>query len=152
MAAIPTRSTFQDALRSGRPLLFDGSVSTVLYERGVFINRSFDEANLQSPDLVRSIHQDFAAAGAQVLSTNTWGANAVKLAAYGLELKLREINLAGARLAREASEEAWIAGTIGPLGVRIEPWGPTSFEEAREAFRHLEAGAHLGKVVIRCGS
>ncbi|HJW09008.1 MAG TPA: bifunctional homocysteine S-methyltransferase/methylenetetrahydrofolate reductase [Holophagaceae bacterium] len=148
MAFTTARTRFPDALKSGQPLLFDGSVSTVLYERGVFINRSFDEANLQSPELVRGIHQEFAAAGAQVLSTNTWGANAVKLASYGLAERLREINLAGARLAREASDEAWIAGTLGPLGVRIEPWGPTSFDEAKAFFKEQAAALLEGGVEL----
>src|SRR5512143_759609 len=74
--------TFQQALAAGTSVVFDGSTPSALYDRGVFINRSFDEANLQSPDLVRGIHAEFLAAGAQVLTTNTWGANRLKLAAY----------------------------------------------------------------------
>jgi homocysteine S-methyltransferase len=144
-------TAFADALNSGQCFLFDGSTPTVLYERGVYINRSFDEANLASPDLVRSIHQEFRASGAQVLTTNTWAANRVKLQSYGLAESLREINVNGARLAREALEEGtpgWVAGSIGPLGVRIEPWGPTSFEEAQGFFAEqaralLEGGVDL---------
>jgi homocysteine S-methyltransferase len=142
---------FADALNSGQCFLFDGSTPTVLYERGVYINRSFDEANLASPDLVRSIHQEFRAAGAQVLTTNTWAANRVKLQGYGLAESLQDINTNGARLAREALEEGasgWVAGSVGPLGVRIEPWGPTSFEEAQGFFAEqaralLEGGVDL---------
>ncbi|MGA2079026.1 MAG: bifunctional homocysteine S-methyltransferase/methylenetetrahydrofolate reductase [Holophaga sp.] len=128
---------FSDALKSGQCFLFDGSTPTVLYERGVYINRSFDEANLASPDLVRTIHEEFRAGGAQVLTTNTWAANRLKLQGYGLGEKLEEINRAGARLAREAlgtGGPGWVAGSLGPLGVRIEPWGPTSFEEAQGYF------------------
>ncbi len=144
--------TFQQALAAGTCFLFDGSTPSALYDRGVFINRSFDEANLQSPDLVRGIHADFLAAGAQVLTANTWGANRLKLAAYGLEGKLADINRAGVELARAAvgqqGSAAWVAGCLGPLGVRIEPWGPTSFDEARDCFQEqaqvlAEAGADL---------
>jgi len=143
--------TFFDALRSGQCFLFDGSTPTVLYERGVYINRSFDEANLVSRELVLSIHQEFRAAGAQVLTTNTWAANRLKLQGYGLAESLSDINLQGARVAREALDDdgpGWVAGCIGPLGVRIEPWGPTSFEEARGFFAEqaralLEGGVDL---------
>lgn len=143
---------FRQALDGGSCFLFDGSTPSALYDRGVFINRSFDEANLKSPELVRTIHGEFLAAGAQVLTTNTWGANRLKLSAYGLEGQLEAINRAGVELAREAVREArteaWVAGCLGPLGVRIEPWGPTSFEEARAIFREQaemlrNAGADL---------
>ncbi|MDR3671646.1 MAG: bifunctional homocysteine S-methyltransferase/methylenetetrahydrofolate reductase [Holophaga sp.] len=124
---------FSEALKSGQCFLFDGSTPTVLYERGVYINRSFDEANLTSPELVRAIHEEFRTGGAQIMTTNTWAANRLKLQGYGLGEKLVEINRSGARLAREVLQDGapgWVAGAIGPLGVRIEPWGPTSFEEA----------------------
>ena len=143
-------SRFQEALNAGQRFLFDGSTPTVLYERGVFINRSFDEANIVSPDLVLEIHHAFRSAGAQVLTTNTWAANRLKLQGYGLSERLQEINREGARLAREAvgDDEAWVAGCIGPLGVRIEPWGPTSFDEAKGFFAEqaralLEGGVDL---------
>jgi homocysteine S-methyltransferase len=128
---------FAEALRSGQCFLFDGSTPTVLYERGVYINRSFDEANLTSPELVRTIHEEFRAGGAQIITTNTWAANRMKLQGYGLMEKLVEINREGARLAREVLQDGapgWVAGAIGPLGVRIEPWGPTSFDEAQGYF------------------
>lgn len=129
--------TFKDALQAGQRFLFDGSTPTVLYEKGLFINRSFDEANLVTPQMVRSIHELYRAAGAQVLTTNTWAANRPKLCGYGLGEQLVEINRAGAKLAREALGEGtgWVAGCIGPLGLRIEPWGPTSFDEAKGFFR-----------------
>ena len=130
-------ATFAEALQAGQHFLFDGSTPTVLYERGVYINRSFDESNLTAPELVLAIHEEFRAGGAQVITTNTWAANRAKLQGYGLAEKLLEINLQGASLAREVlkdGEPGWVAGCIGPLGVRIEPWGPTSFEEARGLF------------------
>jgi len=142
--------SFQDALRAGQRFLFDGSTPTVLYERGLFINRSFDEANLVTPQMVRSIHESYRAAGAQVITTNTWAANRPKLCGYGLGEQLVEINRAGARLAREALGEGlgWVAGCIGPLGLRIEPWGPTSFGEAKNFFKEqaqalLDGGVDL---------
>ncbi len=131
-------------------LVCDGAMGTMLYAKGVFINRCFDELNLSMPALVKEIHQGYVKAGAEVLETNTFGANAFKLAAHGLVEKLRDINLAGARLARQAAgEDLLVAGAVGPLGVRIEPLGPTSFDEAREAFRqHVTALAEGGVDLI----
>ena len=134
---------------SRRVLVSDGAMGTMLYSRGVFINRCFDELNLSSPDLVRQIHQDYVKAGAEIVETNTFGANRVRLAGFGMAEKLTAINQAGVRLAREAAKEAaFVAGAVGPLGVRIEPLGPTSFAEARAIFREqidalLEAGVDL---------
>ncbi|HNX94669.1 MAG TPA: bifunctional homocysteine S-methyltransferase/methylenetetrahydrofolate reductase [Holophaga sp.] len=129
-------SNFRDALKAGQRFLFDGSAPTVLYERGVFINRSFDEVNTTSPELISEIYEEFRAAGAQILTTNTWAANRVKLQGYGLAESLERINIEGVRLARKviANDNVWVAGCIGPLGLRIEPWGPTSFVEARGIF------------------
>jgi homocysteine S-methyltransferase len=134
---------------SRRVLVSDGAMGTMLYSRGVFINRCFDELNLSSPDLVRQIHQDYVKAGAEIVETNTFGANRMRLAGFGVAEKLKAINQAGVRLAREAAREAaFVAGAVGPLGVRIEPLGPTSFAEARAIFREqidalLEAGVDL---------
>src|ERR1017187_2359308 len=139
---------FRDQL-SRRVLVADGAMGTMLYARGVFLNRSFDELNLSAPDLVRGIHQDYIKAGAEILETNTFGANRVRLAAFGIAEKLGEINRAGVRLAREAAHDtAFVAGAVGPLGVCIEPLGPTSFAEARAAFREqvdalVEAGVDV---------
>ena len=139
---------FRDHL-SRRILVSDGAMGTMLYSRGVFINRCFDELNLSSPDLVRQIHQDYVKAGAEILETNTFGASRIRLAGFGVAEKLKAINQAGVRLAREAAREAaFVAGAVGPLGVRIEPLGPTSFAEARAIFREqidalLEAGVDL---------
>jgi len=128
----------------------------VLYARGVFINRCYDELNLSDPALILAIHEEYLQSGAEVLETNTFGANRFRLARHGLASRTAEINAAGVRIAREAVEhlkdkqagEAWIAGSIGPLGVHLEPLGKTSLQEAREAFAEqiaalAEAGADL---------
>jgi homocysteine S-methyltransferase len=134
---------------SRRVIVADGAMGTMLYSRGVFINRCFDELNLSQPDLVRQIHQEYVKAGAEILETNTFGANRARLSAFGVAEKLKAINQAGVRLAREAAGEgAFVAGAVGPLGIRIEPLGPTSFTEARGIFREqaealIEAGADL---------
>src|SRR5579864_9807203 len=139
---------FREQLLS-RALVADGAMGTELYARGVFINRCFDELNITSPDLVRDVHKQYVKAGAEILEANTFGANRMRLAAFGLAEKLQEINQAGVRLAREAAgDSAYVAGAIGPLGVRIEPLGPTSFAEARAYFREqadalVEAGVDL---------
>ena len=126
---------FRDQL-GARVLVADGAMGTVLYSKGVFINRCFDELNLSSPELVKETHQGYVKAGAEILETNTFGANRARLAAFGLAEKLQAINQAGVRLAREAAgDHVFVAGAIGPLGLRIEPLGATSFAEAREIFR-----------------
>lgn len=140
---------FRELLASDGVFVFDGAVGTRLYDKGVYINRSYDELNLTAPDLVREVHAEYVKAGADVIETNSFGATRHKLQQYGLESRLRDINIASARLAREAAgEKAFVAGAIGPLGLRIEPFGPTSFEEARELFREqaealLEGGVDL---------
>jgi methionine synthase / methylenetetrahydrofolate reductase(NADPH) len=132
---------FAEILAS-RPLLADGAMGTVLYARGIFINRCYDELNLSDPGLILSVHEEYLQAGAEILETNTFGANRIRLARYGLAGKTAEINAAGARLARQAvnhlkekqAGEAWVAGSIGPLGVRLEPLGKTGLDEARATF------------------
>ncbi len=120
----------------GRVLVADGAMGTVLYSKGIFINRCFDELNLSMPALIKEIHQEYVKAGAEIIETNTFGANHTRLAAFGFAEKLKPINQAGVRLAREAAgESAFVAGAIGPLGVRIEPLGSISFAEARGIFR-----------------
>jgi homocysteine S-methyltransferase len=120
-----------------RTVLCDGAMGTSLYARGVFINRCYDELNLSAADLIRGIHQDYLKAGAEVIETNTFGANSFRLSKHGCVDRLVEINRSGARLAREAAKnhEAFVAGAVGPLGVRIEPLGKISLDEARESFR-----------------
>jgi methionine synthase / methylenetetrahydrofolate reductase(NADPH) len=127
---------------ASRPLLADGAMGTVLYARGIFINRCYDELNLSDPGLILSVHEEYLQAGAEILETNTFGANRIRLSRYGLAGKTVEINAAGAKLARKAvanlkekqGGEAWVAGSIGPLGVRLEPLGKTGLDEARAAF------------------
>jgi methionine synthase / methylenetetrahydrofolate reductase(NADPH) len=130
------------------PALCDGAMGTLLYANGVFINRCYDELNLSQPDLIRGIHHDYLQAGAEIVETNTFGANAFRLARHSIADKVRDINRAGARLAREAAKsfDVWVAGSVGPLGTRIEPLGKTSFEEARQAFREQIAALAEGGV------
>jgi methionine synthase I (cobalamin-dependent) len=130
-------------------VLFDGAMGTMLYSRGVFINQCYDELNLRSPDLVRDVHRAYVKAGAEVLETNSFGANRLKLGHFGLGAQTRELNRRAAELAREAIEQAGghdvlVAGAVGPLGVRLEPYGPTSAEEARAIFREQMEGLAAG--------
>ncbi|MBK8466622.1 MAG: bifunctional homocysteine S-methyltransferase/methylenetetrahydrofolate reductase [Chloracidobacterium sp.] len=140
---------FRELLDSDGIYVFDGAVGTRLYDKGVYINRSYDELNLTNPDLVREVHEEYVAAGADIIETNTFGATRHKLQPYGLESKLREINVSAVKLAREAAgDKAYVAGAIGPLGLRLEPFGPTSFDEAREMYKEqiealLEGGVDL---------
>ncbi len=116
-------------------VVFDGAMGTMLYAKGVYINQCYDELNVRAPELVRSIHEAYVAAGADVLETNTFGANRPKLAQHGLESHVGDFNRAAAVLARQAAgEERLVAGAVGPLGVRLEPYGPTAFAEARGWF------------------
>lgn len=138
------------------PVLCDGAMGTLLYAKGVFINKCYDELNLTQPDLIRNIHQEYLNSGADVIETNTFGGNSFRLSRHGLEHKVEAINLEGARLAREAADffnakkagAALVAGSVGPLGLRIEPLGKVSREEARDSFRQqvaalAEAGIDL---------
>ncbi len=140
------------ALFSNRTVVCDGAMGTAIYARGVFLNKCFDELNLSQPDLIRGVHEEYLQAGAEIIETNTFGANSYRLERYGLQDKVAAINQAGVRLAREACRQiqekqactAFVAGSVGPLGIRLEPIGKTSLEEAREAFaeqiRALTAG------------
>src|SRR6201988_4216883 len=132
------------------PVLCDGAMGTLLYAKGVFINRSYDELNLSQPDLIRGIHHEYLQAGAEIIETNTFGGNSFRLARHSLADKVRDINRAGVRIARAAAKsfDVWVAGSVGPLGTRIEPLGKTSFQEARDAFRQqievlVEGGVDL---------
>ena len=132
------------------PILCDGAMGTLLYAKGIFINRSYDELNLSQPELIRGIHHDYLQAGAEVIETNTFGANSIRMARHSMADKVKDINRAGARLAREAAKsfDVWVAGSVGPLGTRIEPLGKTSYQEARDAFREqiealIEGGVDL---------
>ena len=142
------KPTFLEAIDQ-RVLVCDGAMGTMLYAKGIFLNRSFDELNLQEPDLVTEVHQAYVRAGADVIETNTFGANRIKLGTFGLSDQVHAINLQGAKLARHAAREhVYVAGAIGPLGIRIEPWGKTGVDEAEEFFREqaralLEGGVDL---------
>jgi homocysteine S-methyltransferase len=130
------------------PVLCDGAMGTLLYAKGIFINRCYDELNLSQPELIRGVHHDYLQAGAEIIETNTFGANSFRLARHSMSDRVRDINVAGAHVAREAAKsfDVWVAGSIGPLGVRIEPLGKTSFEEARTAFREQVAALIEGGV------
>jgi homocysteine S-methyltransferase len=134
------------AVLTEQVVVFDGAMGTRLYELGVFLNRCFDELNLSNGGLVESVHRSYIAAGADVIETNTFGANRVKLDRHGLGDQVRAINHAGAALARTAGGDLFVAGAIGPLGVRIEPWGPTSVDEAVEIFAEQAAALAEGGV------
>ena len=149
VAVIQNRSAeFKQALLN-RVLVADGAMGTALYGKGIFLNRCYDELNLSLPALIRDVHQEYLRAGAEIIETNTFGANRKRLAAFGFAEKLRQINQAGVRIAKEvARDQAFVAGAIGPLGVRLEPLGPVSFAEARELYSEqvtalVEAGVDL---------
>src|SRR5579871_3667916 len=144
-------------LFSGSTVLCDGAMGTMLYARGIFINRCYDELNLSQPEMVREVHSEYLQAGAEVIETNTFGANRFRLEHFGFGDKVREINVAGVKLARQSVEqirekqasEAFVAGSIGPLGVRLEPLGKVGLDEAREAFAEqisamVEGGPGVG--------
>jgi homocysteine S-methyltransferase len=143
-------NAFHEFIREDRVRVFDGAMGTMLYARGVYINRCFDEINLSNPELVLAIHREYVRAGAEIIETNTYGASRLKLASQGLDDKLVEINVAATRLARQAASaargEVFVAGAISTLGVRIEPYGPTSGEEARAHFREQAAALLEGGV------
>jgi homocysteine S-methyltransferase len=142
---------FRELLETDRIHVVDGAMGTMLYAKGVYINRCYDELNLSNPDLVREIHTEYIRAGADIIETNTFGATAHKLQQYGLEANMHEINALAAKIAREAAgDRAYVAGAIGPLGLRIEPYGPTSFEEAKEMFKTQAAGLLEGGVDLFC--
>ncbi len=139
----------RERLTNNEVIVFDGGVGTYLYEKGIFINTCFDELNLTNPDLVSSVHRDYVTAGADAIETNTFGANKFRLAPHGLEKKVYEINKRGAELARGAAKGmALVAGSVGPLGVQIEPLGKLSFDEAKDVFKEqirglLDGGADI---------
>lgn len=140
---------FLEAL-DDRVLVCDGAMGTMLYAKGVFINRCFESLNQSQPELVIEVHGEYLKAGADVIETNTFGANRVKLRSFGLGDQVGPLNLAGAALARQAVErskrDAYVAGAIGPLGVRVEPWGKTGVDEAEAMFRDQAQALLQGKV------
>src|SRR5258708_7226552 len=148
---MPTNHPFLERLRQG-PILGDGGMGTELYARGISYERCFEQLNLTEPELIKTIHLEYATAGAEIIETNTFGANRYRLAEYGLERTVRELNRAGAKVAREARElseqSLFLAGSIGPLGSALVPLGGIEASEARNAFREqaealLETGVDL---------
>jgi methionine synthase / methylenetetrahydrofolate reductase(NADPH) len=141
-----TRS-LAELIADGRVHVIDGAMGTMLYSRGVFVHVCYDELNLTQPELVRDIHAAYLTAGAEILETNTFGANPVKLSSYGLDGETEQVNTAAARLAREAAgTRACVVGAIGPLGIRIEPFGPTARDEAEAFFGRQVEGLLAGDV------
>ncbi len=142
-----TASKLERVLDPNAIVVFDGAMGTMLYSKGVFINQCYDELNLRSPELVREVHEQYVNAGADVIETNSFGANRLKLVQYGLQDQVRELNRAAAAVARSAAgDRALVAGALGPLGVRLEPFGPTSKDEARAIFREQVEGLVEGGV------
>src|SRR6267142_1650778 len=137
---------FLDAIDE-RVLGCDEAMGTMLYAKGVFINKRFDALNVTQPDLVAEVHQEYVRAGADIIETNTFGANRIKLGSFGLGDTLHAINEQGARIARRAARDgAYVAGSIGPLGIRIEPWGKTGVDEAQAYFREQAQALAAGGV------
>jgi homocysteine S-methyltransferase len=140
-------STLRELIDDGRTHLFDGAMGTVLYGRGVFLNVCYDELSLRQPELLREIHREYVKAGAELIETNTFGANPRKLAQYGLASETEAINRAAAQIARSAAgSRAAVVGAIGPLGIRIEPFGETSVAEAGADFERQARGLLEGGV------
>src|SRR5439155_5953601 len=138
---------FIQAIADEHIYLFDGAMGTMLYAKGVFINKCYDELNLRSPEIVLEVHKQYVRAGSEILETNTYGANRVKLRTFAIEDELRDINSNAVEIARKAAgDSVYVAGAIGPLGIRIEPYGPTSVDEAREFFREQAEALRDGGV------
>jgi len=132
-----------------RVLLGDGGMGTMLYSKGIYLNACFDELNLTNPGIVQGVHREYVRSGADIIETNTFGANRFKLKKYGLNDKVTDINRTGARIAREeAGPDIFLAGSMGPLGVKIEPWGPLPVEEAEDAFAEQALALWEGGVDI----
>jgi methionine synthase / methylenetetrahydrofolate reductase(NADPH) len=132
-----------------RVLVCDGAMGTMLYSKGIFISRCFDQLNVSNPELVREVHADYVRAGADLIETNTFGGNRMKLMTHGLADQMRDINIQGAKIAREAAgKDVFVGGAIGPLGIRIEPWGKTSIDEARGIFREQAEALLAGGVDV----
>jgi methionine synthase I (cobalamin-dependent)/5,10-methylenetetrahydrofolate reductase len=144
--AVARVKPFLERLAEG-VVVCDGAMGTMLYTRGVFLNRCFDELNLSNPDLVRGIHADYLDAGAEIIETNTFGAHRLKLAPHGLESQVKKINAEGVRIARETAEgRGLVAGALGPIGKPLAPIGNIPFEEAVSAYREQAEGLCEGGV------
>ncbi len=143
--------TLRALLDDGKVHVLDGAMGTMLYGKGYFLNVCYDELNIKQPKLVQDVHEAYVRAGAEILETNTFGANPLKLATYGLADDTEKINQAAAELARKAADgRASVTGAIGPLGVRLEPFGPTSKEEAFALFQRQVRGCSPGAWTALC--
>lgn len=135
---------------TGAPILFDGAMGTELYARGVYINQCYDELNFIRPDLVEAVHTDYLRAGAEVIETNSYGANRYKLSSHGLSEIVVKLNKTAVEIAQKARDksgvDAYICGSIGPLGKRLSPLGTISANDARQAFAEQARGLVEGKV------
>jgi homocysteine S-methyltransferase len=139
--------TLRDLIGDTRVHVLDGAMGTMLYSRGVFVNVCYDELNLSQPALVQEVHEAYVNAGAEILETNTFGANPVKLSSHGLDDETETINRSAVAIARRAANgRALVVGAIGPLGIRLEPWGPTAREEAIGFFSRQVRGLLEGEV------
>ncbi len=139
--------TLRSLIDNQRVHLFDGAMGTMLYAKGFLLHLCYDELALKQPTLVREVHEEYVRAGADILETNTFGANPIKLGPHGLADRTEHINRAAAELARAAAgSRASVVGAIGPLGLRLEPFGPTSRDEARDQFRRQVNGLLAGGV------
>jgi methionine synthase I (cobalamin-dependent)/5,10-methylenetetrahydrofolate reductase len=139
--------TLRDLIEDTRVHVLDGAMGTMLYSRGVFVNVCYDELNLSQPALVQEVHEAYVQAGAEILETNTFGANPVKLSSHGLDDETEAINRTAVAIARRAANgRALVVGAIGPLGIRLEPWGPTAREEAIAYFSRQARGLLEGEV------
>jgi methionine synthase / methylenetetrahydrofolate reductase (NADH) len=139
--------TLREMIGDGRVHVLDGAMGTMLYNRGMFVNVCYDELNLSQPALVQEVHEAYVQAGAEILETNTFGANPVKLSSHGLDDETEAINRAAVGIARRAAKgRALVVGAMGPLGIRLEPWGPTAREEAIAFFSRQARGLMEGEV------
>jgi homocysteine S-methyltransferase len=140
-------ATLAELIGDKRVHVLDGAMGTMLYSRGMFVNVCYDGLNLTQPGLVQEVHEAYVQAGAEILETNTFGANPVKLSSHGLDDETEAINRTAVTLARRAANgRALVAGAIGPLGIRLEPWGPTAREEAIGFFSRQVRGLLEGGV------
>ncbi len=139
--------TLRDLIADGKVHVLDGAMGTMLYAKGFFLNVCYDELSVVQPKLVREVHEEYVRAGAELLETNTFGANPVKLSGHGLADDTEKLNQAAAEVARKAAGgHAAVVGAIGPLGLRIEPFGPTSRAEAEALFARQVKGLLAGGV------
>jgi methionine synthase I (cobalamin-dependent)/5,10-methylenetetrahydrofolate reductase len=140
-------ATLRDLIGDRRVHVLDGAMGTMLYSRGVFVNVCYDELNLSQPSLVEEVHEAYVQAGAEILETNTFGANPIKLSSHGLDEETEAINRSAVAIARRAAKgQALVVGAVGPLGIRLEPWGPTAREEAIAFFSRQVRGLLEGEV------